>query len=328
LTIGTDLTGSLYFYHNYSMKNVKVSANNSTYSSADGVLCSKTGKTVKYYPTGRQGSYTMPSKVTTIDSNAFNFCTGLTAIQFSSNLVTIRTEAFEGCTGLTKITIPDSVTKLGDYAFMDCTGLTEVHLGTGLARSGSMIFMGCTALKTATIPGTCKRMEQSLFERCRSLESVTIEEGVEYIGIHCFRECDSLESITIPASVTFVVDDSFNNCPALTSIQVNSGSTAYSSDDGVLYNADKSKLVRCPEGKSSCTIVSGCTTIGEYAFYYGKQTSVTIPTSVTLITDSAFAACDGLKDVYYKGSQAQWEAINIGSWGNSRLLNATIHYNA
>lgn len=56
-------------------------------------------------------------------------------------------------------------------------------------------------------------------------------------------------------------------------------------------------------------------------------TSITIPDSVTSIGDSAFDDCSSLTDVYYSGSEYQWNNINIGS-ANSCLTGAYIHYNA
>ena len=55
--------------------------------------------------------------------------------------------------------------------------------------------------------------------------------------------------------------------------------------------------------------------------------SITIPDSVTNIGDWAFRSCTSLSDVYYSGSQAEWESIHIGL-DNDPLLNATIHYNS
>ena len=49
-----------------------------------------------------------------------------------------------------------------------------------------------------------------------------------------------------------------------------------------------------------------------------------IPDSVTFIGEMAFYACDALTDVYYCGTEAQKEQIEIGE-DNNPLLNATWH---
>lgn len=52
---------------------------------------------------------------------------------------------------------------------------------------------------------------------------------------------------------------------------------------------------------------------------------MTIPDSVTSIDNNAFYSCMSLADVYYGGSEAQWDAVTIGS-GNDALKSANIHY--
>lgn len=71
----------------------------------------------------------------------------------------------------------------------------------------------------------------------------------------------------------------------------------------------------------------GCEYIGMIAFAECSALRiVTIPESIKEIAPSAFRNTD-LKDVYYKGTQAQWEDIIFGD-DNDELLNATIHYNS
>jgi hypothetical protein len=82
----------------------------------------------------------------------------------------------------------------------------------------------------------------------------------------------------------------------LTSIHVDFANTHYSSENGVLFNKDKTTLVAYPGGKTgSYVIPNSITTIDNYAFYSCRNlTSVTIPNSVITIGDRAFASCIGL----------------------------------
>jgi len=75
-------------------------------------------------------------------------------------------------------------------------------------------------------------------------------------------------------------------------------------------------------------IHSGVTSIEWYAFYECiNLASVTLPTSIKDISMSVFEGCSKLSDVYYSGTKAQWEQIDIDNVldGNAPLLNATTH---
>ncbi len=81
-------------------------------------------------------------------------------------------------------------------------------------------------------------------------------------------------------------------------------------------------------GLTNMTISDSVTSIGVAAFFYcSSLTSITIPNSVTSIGDDAFWDCFRLTDVYYGGSEDDWNAIRIGE-ENECLTSATIHYNS
>lgn len=69
---------------------------------------------------------------------------------------------------------------------------------------------------------------------------------------------------------------------------------------------------------TSIEIPSSVTSIGNFAFSgCSGLTGIEIPSSVTSIGDLAFWFCSGLKDVYYTGTQEQWNAISFGSGGDA-----------
>lgn len=67
--------------------------------------------------------------------------------------------------------------------------------------------------------------------------------------------------------------------------------------------------------------------IDRNAFASEAITSITIPTTIEEIGRNAFNGCSSLTDVYYLGSEAEWEALceNVAT-GNTALLNANIHF--
>jgi hypothetical protein len=95
---------------------------------------------------------------------------------------------------------------------------------------------------------------------------------VTSIGEWAFSECVSLTSVTIPNSVTSIGDGAFAICEKLTSINVNSGNTNYSSDQGVLYNKNKTSLVQYPGGKTGAfTIPTVLPALGITLFMFAKN---------------------------------------------------------
>ena len=78
----------------------------------------------------------------------------------------------------------------------------------------------------------------------------------------------------------------------------------------------------------SAVIPEGVTLLDNNAFNCCLSLkSVTLPRSLTAIGWYAFTSCVSLTDVYFGGTQAQWDAITVEE-GNEALLNAVIHVTA
>jgi hypothetical protein len=112
------------------------------------------------------------------------------------------------------------------------------------------------------------------------------------------RNCATLVSLTIPDSVTSIEEGDFYDCTSLTNIVVGSGNPNYASEGGILYDKAKTKIVNVPKGISgSVTIANGVTEIWGSFSGCESLTSITIPSSVTIIGDAAFASCTSLTSV-------------------------------
>lgn len=110
--------------------NITVAADNTKFSSENGVLFNKDKTTLVQYPIGKTGAYTIPNSVTIIEEAAFYDCAKLTSVTMPSNLSRVKDYSFQDCTGLTSVVFPSSVTLIGGYAFMNCSRLASVTLNS------------------------------------------------------------------------------------------------------------------------------------------------------------------------------------------------------
>ena len=142
---------------------------------------------------------------------------------------------------------------------------------------------------------------------------------VTTIGNAAFRD-SSVTSVTIPASVTEIGANAFAGCTNLTSVHyegdwsnltIQSGNPAVQDAANAplfdfAFTPDNTAVIvtnyRCNGAAADVTIPSRyqgkpVTTIGHAAFFNSAVTSVTIPDSVTSISDEAFINCPKLTNI-------------------------------
>ena len=248
---------------------------------------------------------------------------------------------------LEKVIIQDGVTSIGGYAFYECTALKEVNLPDSLTEIKSYAFYGCTALKTISIEKVTE-LWNNVFTGCDSLKEITLAEGLTYVSGGTFYDCKGLKSVHIPSSVTSF-EDGFYGCTSLESITVADGNTVYSSQDGVLYNKDKTTLIKFPLNKSiiGFTIPDTVTEVEGNAFFehqkkdeydengllivgkwivgtkdiVGESYEIVVDDSVTHIANGIFSI-ENLKSISVPKSIT---SIGIGAFGGDNLISISVN---
>ena len=265
-------------------------------------------------------SIVIPDSVTSIGEYAFYNCGKLASIEIPDSVTSIGTASFIQCSSLTNVTILDGVTEIGYRVFEGCTSITSIVIPDSVTSIGDRAFRGCSSLTSMVIPDSVTSIGEGAFYHCSSLTTITIPDSVTSIGWASFRYCTSLTSIEIPDSITSIESYAFSNCTSLTSINVNEDNTSYQSIDGNLYSKDGKILIQYAIGKknTSFTIPDSVTGIGSNTFEgCTSLANVTIGDSVTKIGEFAFGNCTGLTSITFNGSIEQWSSISKSdNWKN------------
>lgn len=179
--------------------------------------------------------------------------------------------------------------------FSCATTATDITIPEKVSDNGSEY-----SVTTIGIPDFITAIEESGFDKCENLQSVSIPPSVSKIEEGAFWGCKTLKSVHIPHSVTSISVGAFSDCTAIQDIIVDSNNMHYQSIDGVLFDKKATTLLFYPRGKkqSSYSIPNSVTTVGEYAFWQCKTLqSISIPNSVTAITPWAFCHCSALVSI-------------------------------
>ena len=251
--------------------------------------------------------------LTELPYSTFMDCNALYAVKLPEGITEISSQTFRLCENLAELTIPSTVTSITGSAFYRCGSLTNVTLAAGntafvlgsdnLLYSADMskIVLCCNKKEASfTIPASVTEICDYAFSSA-SLTEVNFESStnLQTIGSTAFDCCRNLEAMNMPNSVTSLGRDAFYGCHSLTTLSISTGLTVL-----------KSVFSSC--GLTSVTIPEGITELESEAFYACTSLeSIVLPSSVTTIGNNAFAYCNNLKTVNYRGTSDQKADITI-----------------
>ena len=148
----------------------------------------------------------------------------------------------------------------------------------------------------------------------------TEEDGTE----HGKEQAKNVKKVTIPALINKISYRTFDLMENLEEIIVDANNQSYLSEDGVLYNKDKTELIKCPQAKESFTIPNTVTTISSAAFQgCNKLTSINIPSTVTSLGDEAFKGCSALTTITLPDNINSIEYWNLDGCDNLANINVS-----
>lgn len=275
------------FYSGFNLDSITVSSD-SEYFCTDkyGVLYTKDYSELLRCPAHCDFSdYIVDSRTKIIGEDAFSYVNGIKKITAESGLEIIEKRAFFECCDIIELNIPDTVTEIGKSVFYG-TDITNVIIPPKVTVIEDGTYSYCKKLKQVIIPDWVTACKDSFVYA--NMDEFCIGKKLEQMGNLLYIETGR-----------FTADD--NN-------------PYFSSDEyGVLYNKDKTILLRFPvlSDITEYGIPEGVTTIAENAFSGTKKLEIVgIPKSVVKIANYAF---DYSKVNYigYEGTQEEWNHIEI-----------------
>lgn len=275
--------------------------------------------------------------VTTVENYAFYRMTSIEKVKLPSTLKIIRENAFQGCEALVQINFPEGLEEIWDDSFKDCTSLEEAILPDSLTLLRSS-FAGCKSMTKTVIGDGLTIMRGNVFAGCVMLEDVTLGNSLETIGAYAFEGCVSLKEISFPDSVKTIQNSAFSGC-RLERIDWGSVEVIYNEafqgnnfEHLVLPDSVKKIGVWAFNDCSdmvSVTFGSGLKEIGDIFRDTYDLCCMTFGPNIEAIAFDAFHCQNQHLNVYFTGTEAQWNQIDLPLYDDGTMPNnPTIHFNS
>jgi len=250
------------------------------------------------------------------------------------DVVAIKDYAFARKKNLKNVKIPDSVCYIGDDSFLD-SSVTSVRLSHSIKQINYNTFMNCKNLTYVKIPDSVTYIGEGAFEDCCNWKNPKIPNSVVAVGSCSFKCCTNLSSV--PYSVIDLGSNAFEGTLWLENLR--------KENDIVVFNGILVDIKNC---KGDVVIPNNVKIISDAVLANNDNiTSIILPNSVIQIGSSAFSSCDNLKyvvipdsvkkiedlafynclqlsDIYYSGSEEDWNLIDINDYNRDI---PTIHIN-
>lgn len=170
--------------------------------------------------------------------------------------------------------------------------IKKVVITEGITAIGDFAFEWCSEMTEISIPNSVTSIGNGSFSTCQSLHAVFLPKNLTEIGESAFEHCDALSTVTIPAKVTTLGASAFASCDNLESV----------------------------------TISGPISTIWLYTFRECRKLSdITLPASLQTIKAMAFSGTPSLKNIYFGGSQIQWDTL-VKNSDKFLSANVVVHY--
>lgn len=275
----------------------------------------------------------IPSSVEVMGDNPFAGCPKLTLINYSKHFIydenglrnlngkyiyfpiksskkeieipddtrIIGKHAFYSCSNLEKITIPSSVIHIQNFPFSDCGDFTLINHSPAYQVENKVVYTKDKDELIGVIQGA-------------KIDCLSLPEGLKSIRRNSFYKCSGIKKIIFPSTLEKIGYNPFVGCD----MEFVSNSLSFKVVDGILYNADLSKLICCPNSKaiSEFKMPESVIELERGAFSgCNKLTSISLK-NVSLIGKSCFTHCSSLETIYLSDLVSY-----VGEWAFAHSTN-------
>ena len=195
-----------------------------------------------------------------------------------------------------ELVIPDTVQTIGMAAFMGCSNLEKVTFGSGIETIERNAFYNCSKITEINLGDNVKTIGASAFYNTRPTEFV-MPDSVTSFDVNAFGYSNvTIKKITIGKGYTNTNTSTgilglCNKLNYLEEVNVSEENTTFSAENGIVFNKDKTQLIRYPKLKAgeNYVIPDTVTSIGSSAFNSSKVKNVKFNDALISIGDSAFS---------------------------------------
>ncbi len=183
----------------------------------------------------------LPESVTQLGKNAFANCDKLKKVTLSPQIIEIKEETFKNCYDLENILLAENVSAIDNYAFLNCISLQNISCFENISVLGVGAFKDCEKLQSVEL-NKVKIISPEAFMNCKNLVSANFELAESFLQ-NAFFGCKNMRTFTFYENVSSIDFSAFDNA-GLES--VSSFSNAFYSENGVLYNNEKTAILLYP----------------------------------------------------------------------------------
>lgn len=284
-------------------------------------------------------SISLSADLQTLGEGAF-YCSQITSTNIPYQIGTLPKYCFYGCKSLRNIYLEKGLYYIDDFAFAN-SSLELFEAPSSLSSIGKQAFASCQNLKNISFNQNLEKIDDKAFANCQNLEKVAFGENLKTLGQNVFEDCKNLSYINTDDSLYFVYEDfklfdlkreeliyispkietseislpdtlsrirseALINIPTISEFKLSDKNGYFSVEDGILYDKNKTKIIRYPSQKPAINF-NLPTTVKEicpYAFKDAKNFEGIMPIDkIEKIDATSFINTPNLSGFYLENGE-------------------------